>query len=222
MDLRRPSRRRFEAMSENNKDAENTGEQEQQEEPVIDMQADEMPQPTVEDAQQADEAARVAELEAEVAALKDRLMRAIAETENVRRRATKEKEDASKYALSRFAGDLLSVADNLSRALESVPQDARAESEVIGNLMVGVEGTQRELMQVFERFGIKPVAAEGEAFDPNKHEALFEIEHAEAKPGTVLQVVQGGYVIHDRLLRPARVGVAKAAEAPAEGVDTKA
>ena len=150
------------------------------------------------------------ELQTENAALKDRLMRALAETENVRRRAEREREDTAKYAVSKFAGDLLSVADNLRRAIDAVPAEARETDQFVKNLLTGVEATERELLQVFERAGIKKNDPSGQPFDPNFHEVLFEIPNSGKPAGTVMQLVQPGYTIHGRLLRPARVGVAKA------------
>jgi molecular chaperone GrpE len=156
---------------------------------------------------------RVAQLEAELAESKDRLLRALAETENVRRRADRERMDASKYGAGAFAKDLLSVADNLRRALDSVP--AGEGGEPMRGLLEGVAATERELLAAFERHGIRRVDPLGERFDHNLHQAMFEVESGQA-PGTIVQVLQPGYVMHDRLLRPALVGVAKAAKPPGE------
>jgi molecular chaperone GrpE len=153
---------------------------------------------------------RLAELQAENAMLKDRLMRALADTENLRRRTEREREDTAKYAVSKFAGDLLSVADNLRRAIDAVPAEARETDEFVKNLLAGVEATERELLQSFERAGIKKNDPSGQPFDPNFHEVLFEVPSSGQPSGTVVQLVQPGYTIHGRLLRPARVGVAKA------------
>ena len=153
---------------------------------------------------------RLAELQAETAMLKDRLMRALADTENLRRRTEREREDTAKYAVSKFAGDLLSVADNLRRAIDAVPAEARETDEFVKNLLAGVEATERELLQSFERAGIKKNDPSGQPFDPNFHEVLFEVPSSGQPSGTVVQLVQPGYTIHGRLLRPARVGVAKA------------
>lgn len=166
----------------------------------------------------ADEA--LAKALAEVADLKDRLLRQAAETENVRRRLEKEKQDASAYALTGFARDLLGVADNLRRALDAVPESARADAG-LATVLTGVEMTERELLNVFSKFGIAQIEALGQKLDPNKHQAMMEVPTAEAEPGTVVQVLQAGYVIKDRLLRPAMVGIAKAA-GPAPRVDTTA
>lgn len=151
----------------------------------------------------------VALLEAEVASLKDQLLRAMAETENVRRRAQREREDSLKYASAPVVKDLLTVADNLQRALESVPEDMVAENEQMKNLRLGVEMTQKELQSVFERHGIKIINPLGERLDPHLHEALYEVEDAAKPVGTVVQIIQSGYRLHDRLLRAARVGISK-------------
>jgi molecular chaperone GrpE len=164
---------------------------------------------------------RVAALEAELADMKDRLLRALAETENVRRRAQREREDTQKYAVSGFARDLLATADNLRRALDSVPEaeikDARTRS-----LVDGVAATERELLSMFERHGIRRIDPKGERFDHNFHQAVFEAERPDAPAGTVIEVLQPGYVLHDRLLRPAMVGVAKAPAKSGEGTDDAA
>ena len=161
---------------------------------------------------------RVAALEAELADTKDRLLRALAETENVRRRAQREREDTQRYAVSGFARDLLATADNLRRALDSVPEaeikDARTRS-----LLDGVAATERELLSVFERHGLRRIDPKGERFDHNFHQAVFEAERPDTAAGTVIEVLQPGYVLHDRLLRPAMVGVAKTAPKPAAGTD---
>jgi molecular chaperone GrpE len=158
---------------------------------------------------------RLAELEAELAENKDRLLRALAETENVRRRAQREREDALKYAVSGFAKDLLSAADNLRRALESLPE-SEVKDERTRSLLAGVAATERELLNVFERHGIKRIDPRGEQFDHNFHQAIFEAERPDQSSGTVVEVLQPGYVLHDRLLRPAMVGVAKGGAKPSE------
>lgn len=151
----------------------------------------------------AEQAARIAELEAEAQALRDERLRALAEVENMRRRSERERGEASRYGATGLARDLLGVADNLRRALESGAGEG---------LMEGVEMVERELGAAFARHHIARIEAEGERFDHNRHQAMFEVETADAEPGTVVQVVQDGYLLHDRLLRPAMVGVAKAAE----------
>ncbi len=148
-------------------------------------------------------------LEGEIASLKDQLLRAMAETENVRRRAQRDREDSVKYAAAPVVRDLLGVADNLQRALESVPAELAEENEQVKNLRLGVEMTQKELQAVFERHNIRTIEPLGEKLDPHFHEAMFEIEDPEKPAGTVVQVIQAGYRLHDRLLRPARVGISK-------------
>ncbi|NIJ22245.1 molecular chaperone GrpE [Sphingomonas naasensis] len=151
---------------------------------------------------------RVAELAAQLAEAQAAVMYAQAETQNVRRRAEKEAQDARAYAATNFARDILSVADNLSRALAAIPAELRDDEKLKG-LVTGLEATGRELESVFGRHGISKISAIGEALDPNRHQAMMEMPSAEAEPGTVLQEIQTGYMIKDRLLRPALVGVAK-------------
>ncbi len=149
--------------------------------------------------------------EAAATDLRDKLLRALAEVENTRRRAERDKEDAYKYAVTRFARDILSVADNLHRALDSVDDAARAEGgEALGALVTGVSMTQRELLNTFEKHGIKQVNPDmGEKFDPNLHQAIAEVPGTGQASGTVVQVTQIGFTIEDRLLRPAMVLIAK-------------
>jgi molecular chaperone GrpE len=161
--------------------------------------------------------ARAAALEAELADYKDRLLRALAEIENTRRRAQREREDASKYATTAFAKDLLSTADNLRRAIASLPE-AEVRDERSRSLLAGVAATERELLSVFERHGIRRIDPLGEQFDHNSHQAIFEAERGDQPPGTIVEVLQPGYLLHDRLLRPAMVGVAKAPGSPAEAL----
>lgn len=160
----------------------------------------------------------------EAAQLRDQLLRAMAETENVRRRSQREIEDTAKYAVSKFAKDVLSVADNLRRALDSVPRDAHETDPALKALIEGVGMTERELLGAMERHGIKAVEPLGQKFDANRHQAMFEAESPDKEPGTVIQVLQPGYMIGERLLRPALVGVAKrpaGGAAPDHQVDTK-
>lgn len=153
---------------------------------------------------------RVAELEAENAALKDQALRALAEAENTRRRAERDREDASKYGISNFARGLLTAADNLRRAITAIPQELRDSDARITALTTGIEATERELLAAFDRVGIKKIASLDAPFNPNLHEVIFEAPGTGKPAGTIIQVVEEGYTIHDRLLRPARVGVAKA------------
>ncbi|WP_439817938.1 nucleotide exchange factor GrpE [Zavarzinia sp. CC-PAN008] len=155
-----------------------------------------------------------------IAELKDRLLRAMAETENVRRRAEREREDQAKYAVTGFARELCQVADNLRRAVEAVPADERREGSTVATLLDGVELTERSLLSAFEKHGIRVVNPLGQRFDSNFHQAMFEVPGTDQPAGTVVQVIQIGYVIHDRLLRPALVGVAQGQPAPR--VDTVA
>ena len=176
-------------------------------------------QPEAGESQAPDPATRIAELEAESAAYKDQHLRALAEVENVRRRGTKEREDAVRYAATNVARDLLSTADNLRRAIESVPE-TEGLNDVTKNLLEGVAATERELLAAFERNGIKQVSPLGQKFDHNFHQAIFEVESTGKPAGTVVQVLQPGYVLQDRLLRPAMVGVAKGG-AEADPADTR-
>ncbi len=141
----------------------------------------------------------------EIVSLKDRLLRAAAETENVRRRLEREKTDASTYAMTGFARDLLGVADNLRRAVAALP--AETAFEAVKN---GIEATERELLSVLSRHGITRVETEGQRLDPNRHQAMIEVESDAHEPGHIVQELQAGYVIKDRLLRPSLVSVAKA------------
>jgi molecular chaperone GrpE len=149
-------------------------------------------------------------LTAENAELKDRLLRALAETENTRRRAEREAADARAYAISAFARDLLTVADNLARALDSVPAEARAGAEgALKTLVEGVEITARDLAAALGRHGVVKLEPQGEKFDPHFHQAIFEAPDESVPAGTVIQVVQSGWKIGERVLRPAMVGVSK-------------
>ena len=154
--------------------------------------------------------ARLAETEAVLAATKDKLLRALADTENQRKRAQREREDAGKYAAANFAKDMLEVADNLRRALSSVPDESEWD-DLTRNLLTGVAATERDLLAALERHGIRQLDPQGERFDHNFHQAMFEVENTGQPPGTIVQVLQPGYIIHDRLLRPAMVAVAKGA-----------
>jgi molecular chaperone GrpE len=180
---------------------------------AADAAASEAEQPAAAAAEPAPEEPRTpreAELEAALADAKDRLLRALAETENLRRRAMRDLEEAHKYAITNFARELLEVADNLSRALDAVPPRARDEIDFIKNLADGIAITEKALLTSFERHQIAKVTPEiGERFDHNRHQAMFEVETAKQPPGTVAQVLQPGYTIAERLLRPALVGVAK-------------
>ena len=165
---------------------------------------------TAEAAPEVAEHDRVATLEKELAESKSALLYAHAEAQNARRRAEKEAADARTYAATAFARDILTVADNLGRALEAIPAELRDDDKLKG-LVTGLEATGRELASVFSHHGIVKITAIGETLDPNRHQAMFEVPSDET-PGKVVQEMQAGYMIKDRLLRPALVGVAKKAD----------
>jgi molecular chaperone GrpE len=155
--------------------------------------------------------------------LKDRALRMAAEMENLRRRTQREIADAKSYAVANFARDMLSVSDNMRRALDAIPAEAKGSDDAgFKALIEGVEMTERDMLAALERHGVKKLAPEGERFDPNFHQAMFEVPNPDVPNNTVVQVVQTGYVIGERVLRPAMVGVSKggqkaaAADAPAE------
>jgi molecular chaperone GrpE len=147
-------------------------------------------------------------LESDLADAKQAVLYAQAETQNVRRRFEKEAQDARAYAVTGFARDILSVADNLARALDAIPEALREDDKFKG-LVVGLDATGRELAAVFQRNGITKIDSVGEKLDPNKHQAMLELP-SDQEPGTIIQEMQAGYMIKDRLLRPAMVGVARA------------
>jgi molecular chaperone GrpE len=151
---------------------------------------------------------RFGELESELAEAKQKVLYAQAETQNVRRRLEQEKLNAAAYAATGFARDMLSVKDNLDRALAAVPEELR-QDERIKALLTGIEATGRELDSVFKRNGITRIEALGQPLDPNRHQAMVEIPSDEAEAGIIVQEMQAGYMIKDRLLRPALVGVAR-------------
>jgi len=150
----------------------------------------------------------IVQLKEEAGQLRDRLLRTAAEMDNLRKRAEREKAEATLYAATNFARDLLSVSDNMQRALAHKP--AETASEETKNLFAGIEMTERELLKVFGRYNIRKVETVGARFDPNFHQALFEVPTSEYPLGTVVQEMQSGFAIGDRCLRPAMVGVAKA------------
>ncbi len=165
---------------------------------------------------------RAARLEVEVAALKDQLLRALAETENMRRRSQREREDVVKYAAAPLIKDLVGVVDNLRRAMSSVSSEALEADQHLKTFMTGLEMTETELNAVFEKHHIVRIEPLGEPFDPHYHEAMYEIPDPEAASGTVLHVLQPGYRLHGRLLRPAQVGVAAGGPAPAREAEPPA
>jgi molecular chaperone GrpE len=165
---------------------------------------------------------------AEAAQMKDQALRAMAEAENTRKRAVRDRDDAQKYGVTNFAREMLTVADNLRRALEAIPAETLQSDEVLKTLYDGVAATERQLEAALGKQQIQRIWPEGERFDSNFHQAMFEVPDSGKPAGTVVQVLQAGYKIHDRLLRPALVGVAKGGTAaandttPGSGVDTTA
>jgi molecular chaperone GrpE len=151
----------------------------------------------------------LAEAEKKAGEVRDQALRALAEAENTRKRMERAREDTAKFAVSAFARDLLTVADNLRRALSSISREAQEKSPELKNIYVGVAATERELMRVLESNGIRRIEPMDEKFDPNLHEVMFEAAVPGKEAGTIIQVIDPGYTIHERLLRPARVGVAK-------------
>jgi len=151
--------------------------------------------------------------------LKDQLLRAVAEMENTRRRSERDVAQSRKYGHTGFARDLLSVVENLSRAVEVLPEERDHLDDTMKNLVIGVEMISRELANVLERHGITRIMPLGEKFDPSRHQAMFEVPTDEAEPGHIVQVAQSGWILHDRLLTPAMVGVAKAPDDPAAETD---
>jgi molecular chaperone GrpE len=163
-------------------------------------------------------------LRAELADMRDRMLRALAETENTRRRAEREKQDASQYAVTKFARDMLQIADNFARALAAAPQALRDSADPqLKAVLDGVEATERQLLAALERYGVKPIDTTDGRFDPNFHQAIAEVPGGDKPPGSIVDVVQAGFTIGDRLLRPAMVTVARRGESGGgNGVDTKA
>jgi molecular chaperone GrpE len=162
----------------------------------------------------------LAEAQREAAEFKDKALRTLAEMENLRKRTEREVADARLYGNASFARDVLAVADNFQRALDAVAPELRAD-EKVKSFIEGIELTERELLKVLAKHGVKKFSPDGEKFDPNLHQAMFEMEHAELPPGHVAQVIQAGYMLGDRVLRPAMVAIVKAAPkqqaAPANG-----
>ena len=157
-------------------------------------------------------------LRAENSDLRDKYLRLAAEMDNLRRRTERDVKDAKSYSVAGFARDMLAVSDNLRRALDAIPAEARAAGEAgLNALIEGVEMTERSMLSALERHGVKKLEPEGQKFDPNFHQAMFEVPNPNVPNNTVVQVVQAGYTIGDRVLRPAMVGVAKGGpKAPAE------
>jgi molecular chaperone GrpE len=173
----------------------------------------------IEDETIATEATDVGTLVAENAALRDRLLRALADAENTRRRAERSIEETRKHAVAAFAREMLIVVDNLQRTIAAAEDQGPATTESAAALVEGVRATLRVLMRILESFDVRPIAAFGERFDPSVHEAIMELDDPSQPPGTVIRVVEDGYTIKDRLLRPARVVVSKRAIGAASAPD---
>lgn len=160
----------------------------------------------------------IAALESERLEIKDKLLRTLADMENLRRRTEREVADARTYGVTNFARDMLTASDNIRRALESVPEEARGSADgAFKALIEGIELTERDFLKALQRHGVKQLDPQGQKFDPNVHQAMFEVPNPDVPAGTVVQVVQSGYVIGDRVLRPALVGVAKGGPKAANG-----
>lgn len=174
----------------------------------LEQEADEIRRETAEGSPEVAEHDRVAELERQLEEANSKALYAAAEIQNVRRRLETEKTQAANYATTQFARDMLAIKDHLERALNAVNEELRAD-KVASNFLAGIESTLRELEQVFNRHGITRIEAMGEALDPHKHQAMMEVPTGDAEPGTIVQEMQAGYMLKDRLLRPALVGVAR-------------
>ena len=174
----------------------------------LEEEAEEIRRETAEGSPEVAEHDRIAELERQLEEANNKALYAAAEIQNVRRRLETEKTQAANYATTQFARDMLAIKDHLERALDAVTEELRGD-KVASNFLAGIESTSRELDQVFTRHGITRVEAMGEALDPHKHQAMMEVPTADVEPGTIVQEMQPGYMLKDRLLRPALVGVAK-------------
>jgi molecular chaperone GrpE len=171
-------------------------------------EAEELRKETAESAPEVAEHDRVAELERQVEEANSKVLYAAAETQNVRRRLEAEMQQASSYAAAQFAREMLAIRDHVERALAAVTDELR-DDNLASQFLAGIESTARELDQVFARHGISRIKSVGESLDPNRHQAMMEIPTADAEPGTIIEEMQPGYMMKDRLLRPALVGVAK-------------
>ena len=174
----------------------------------LEEEAEEIRRETAEGSPEVAEHDRIAELERQLEEANNKALYAAAEIQNVRRRLETEKAQAANYATTQFARDMLAIKDHLERALDAVTEELRGD-KVASNFLAGIESTSRELDQVFTRHGITRVEAMGEALDPHKHQAMMEVPTADVEPGTIVQEMQPGYMLKDRLLRPALVGVAR-------------
>lgn len=187
-------------------------EKETPEKPTEEAPAPESPHVPAEASKENQLQEQIDRLQEDLARARDQWMRAVAETENIRKRSQREQEETARYAVTSFARDMVSVLENLKRAAESIPAEAR--EGVLKTLSEGVDLTLKELLGIFERHGIARIDPINQKFDHNLHQAVTQIERSDVPPGTVVQVVQAGYVIHDRLLRPAMVAVSKPGETP--------
>ena len=174
----------------------------------LEEEAEEIRRETAEDSPEVAEHDRVAELEKALEEANSKALYAAAEIQNVRRRLETEKSQAANYATTQFARDMLAIKDHLERALDAVSDELRAD-KVASSFLAGMESTARELEAVFNRHGITRIDAMGEPLDPHRHQAMMEVPTADAEPGTIVQEMQPGYMLKDRLLRPALVGVAR-------------
>jgi molecular chaperone GrpE len=165
--------------------------------------------------------AEIERLNAELAKMRDQWIRSVADADNIRKRAQREQEETAKYAVTNFARDMVSVLENLMRASESIPVEKRGESDLLKTLGEGVDLTLQELLGIFQRFNIERIDPMNQKFDHNFHQAVVQIERTDVPAGTVVQVVQAGYILQGRLLRPAMVAVSKQPEAP-KHIDTSA
>jgi len=194
--------------------ADETKKSEQEQEPAMEPRTD---APARDAGDAGGETVDVETLEARVDELTDRLLRAHAEMDNLRKRTERDKEDMAKYAITKFAREVLSVGDNLQRAIAAVPPGAAEEDPALKALVEGVSMTERDFLNVLDRHGIKRIDPSGEPFNPHQHQAMTEIENPDVAPGTVVQVFQPGYILEDRVLRPAMVVVAKGGAKPGTG-----
>ncbi|WP_338244915.1 nucleotide exchange factor GrpE [Aurantiacibacter hainanensis] len=196
-------------MNDNDKNRDEAAEKELEGVPE-EMLSDELAEGEEEDGE-GDLTEALEQLRGDLEAAKQETLYAKAEAQNQRRRLEKEVQDARNYAATGFARDILSVADNLARAIDAIPEDLREDSKFKG-LVTGIQATQRELDKVFTQHGISRIAAMGMPLDPNQHQAMMEVPTNDAEPGTIVQEMQSGYMIKDRLLRPSMVGVARKPE----------
>lgn len=166
--------------------------------------------------------ARIAQLEEECAKLRDSWVRSVAETDNVRKRLQRDLEESGKYAITGFAGDMVSVLENLQRAVENVPAKEAKANPTLKSFEEGINLTLQELLRIFQKYGIVRLNPIGEKFNHNFHQAVVQVEKNDVEPGTIVQVIQAGYMISDRLLRPAMVAVSKTSEPLTKKLDTTA